>query len=80
MKVRFSTCDKLRGNTDTIPRRSSFESVGIYVVMFVEIQKTLLRVLIIFSVLIIAFGLSFYILLSNVSRAGEMILGVGGGD
>ena len=45
----------------------SFESVGIYVVMFVEIQKTLLRVLIIFSVLIIAFGLSFYILLSNVS-------------
>ena len=35
--------------------------------MFVEIQKTLLRVLIIFSVLIIAFGLSFYILLSHVS-------------
>ena len=52
-----------------LPCLSSFESVGIYVVMFVEIQKTLLRVLIIFSVLIIAFGLSFYILLSNVSDA-----------
>lgn len=40
--------------------------VGIYVVMFLEILKTLLRVLSIFSVLIIAFGSAFYILLSEV--------------
>ncbi|KAF0307352.1 Transient receptor potential cation channel subfamily A member 1 [Amphibalanus amphitrite] len=65
----------------------SFESVGIYVVMFVEIQKTLLRVLVIFSVLIIAFGLAFYILMSQgnhpefssvpvaLSRTFNMMLG-----
>ncbi|CAG7728806.1 unnamed protein product [Allacma fusca] len=42
-----------------------FDIVGIYVVMFLEILYTLLRVLMIFSVLIIAFALAFYILLSN---------------
>ncbi|CAG7732375.1 unnamed protein product, partial [Allacma fusca] len=42
-----------------------FDLVGIYVSMFLEILRSLLRVLLIFSVLIIAFGLSFYILLSN---------------
>ena len=34
--------------------------------MFLEILKTLLRVLVIFSILIMAFALAFYILLSNV--------------
>ncbi|XP_037070285.1 transient receptor potential cation channel subfamily A member 1-like [Pollicipes pollicipes] len=65
----------------------SFESIGIYVVMFVEIQKTLLRVLVIFSVLIIAFGLAFFILMSHgnhpefsslpvaISRTFNMMLG-----
>lgn len=43
-----------------------FNSFGIYVVMFLEILSTLLRVLFVFSVLIIAFGLSFYILLRNM--------------
>jgi transient receptor potential cation channel subfamily A protein 1 len=43
-----------------------FNSFGIYVVMFLEILSTLLRVLSVFSVLIIAFGLSFYILMSNM--------------
>ena len=38
---------------------------GIYVVMFLEILKTLVQVLVVFSILIIAFGLSFYILLSR---------------
>ncbi|CAA9998410.1 unnamed protein product [Nesidiocoris tenuis] len=42
-----------------------FDMVGIYVVMFLEILQTLLKVLVVFSILIIAFGLSFYILLSN---------------
>ncbi|CAL8070273.1 unnamed protein product [Orchesella dallaii] len=42
-----------------------FDVVGIYVVMFLEILHTLLRVLMIFSILIVAFGLAFYILLSD---------------
>lgn len=43
-----------------------FDQVGIYVVMFLEILQTLLKVLMVFSILIIAFGLAFYILLSKV--------------
>ncbi|XP_034255303.1 transient receptor potential cation channel subfamily A member 1 [Thrips palmi] len=42
-----------------------FDRVGIYVVMFLEILQTLIKVLLIFSILIIAFGLAFYILLSR---------------
>ncbi|XP_049946410.1 transient receptor potential cation channel subfamily A member 1 [Schistocerca serialis cubense] len=42
-----------------------FDQVGIYVVMFLEILQTLIKVLIVFSILIIAFGLAFYILLSE---------------
>lgn len=44
-----------------------FDQVGIYVVMFLEILQTLLKVLMVFSILIIAFGLAFYILLSRVT-------------
>lgn len=44
-----------------------FDQVGIYVVMFLEILQTLIKVLMVFSMLIIAFGLAFYILLSKVS-------------
>lgn len=36
--------------------------------MFLEILQTLLRVLFVFSVLIIAFGLSFYILLQHAAK------------
>ncbi|XP_055299666.1 transient receptor potential cation channel subfamily A member 1 isoform X2 [Sitodiplosis mosellana] len=42
-----------------------FDQVGIYVVMFLEILQTLIRVLMVFSILIIAFGLAFYIVLSK---------------
>ncbi|XP_046587542.1 transient receptor potential cation channel subfamily A member 1 [Neodiprion lecontei] len=42
-----------------------FDQVGIYVVMFLEILQTLIKVFLVFSILIIAFGLSFYILLSK---------------
>lgn len=42
--------------------------MGIYVVMFLEILQTLIKVLLIFSILIIAFGLAFYILLSRVRQ------------
>ncbi|XP_072018043.1 transient receptor potential cation channel subfamily A member 1-like [Amphiura filiformis] len=40
-----------------------FDIFGIYVVMFLEIFRTLIQVLVVFSILFIAFGLSFYILL-----------------
>nr|BBD96140.1 transient receptor potential ankyrin 1 [Ambystoma mexicanum] len=40
-----------------------FESFGIYIVMFWEILRTLLRIAVLFFFLLLAFGLSFYILL-----------------
>lgn len=46
-----------------------FDQVGIYVVMFLEILQTLIKVLMVFSILIIAFGLAFYILLSQITSA-----------
>lgn len=45
-----------------------FDQVGIYVVMFLEILQTLIKVLFIFSILIIAFGLAFFILLSEIQK------------
>lgn len=45
-----------------------FDQVGIYVVMFLEILQTLIKVLMVFSILIVAFGLAFFILLSNVPQ------------
>ncbi|XP_070501676.1 transient receptor potential cation channel subfamily A member 1 [Chironomus tepperi] len=45
-----------------------FDQIGIYVVMFLEILQTLIKVLMVFSILIIAFGLAFFILLSNVEN------------
>ncbi|XP_058054410.1 transient receptor potential cation channel subfamily A member 1 [Anopheles bellator] len=45
-----------------------FDQIGIYVVMFLEILQTLIKVLTVFSILIIAFGLAFYILLSKVEE------------
>uniref|UniRef100_A0A182J6U6 Ion transport domain-containing protein n=1 Tax=Anopheles atroparvus TaxID=41427 RepID=A0A182J6U6_ANOAO len=45
-----------------------FDQIGIYVVMFLEILQTLIKVLIVFSILIIAFGLAFYILLSKINE------------
>ncbi|XP_068090926.1 transient receptor potential cation channel subfamily A member 1 [Hyperolius riggenbachi] len=40
-----------------------FETYGIYIVMFWEIMKTLVRIVILFFFLILAFGLSFFVLL-----------------
>ncbi|CAG7721205.1 unnamed protein product [Allacma fusca] len=42
-----------------------FDSVGLYVSMFLEILKTMMRVLIIFSILIVAFSAAFFIMLSS---------------
>ncbi len=46
--------------------------IGIYVVMFLEILKTLLQVIVVFSILIIAFGLSFYMLLASPVTTDHM--------
>ena len=46
-----------------------FDFFGIYVVMFMEILKTLLQVLLVFSILIVAFALTFYILFFQVVSA-----------
>lgn len=51
-----------------------FDQVGIYVVMFLEILQTLIKVLMVFSILIIAFGLAFYILLSRVSILNNYLI------
>jgi len=53
-----------------------FDQVGIYVVMFLEILQTLIKVLVVFSILIIAFGLAFYILLSRVSSEVQYYLSI----
>ncbi|XP_048363786.1 transient receptor potential cation channel subfamily A member 1 [Sphaerodactylus townsendi] len=42
-----------------------FENYGIYVVMFWEILRTLLRILVVFFFLVLAFGLSFHVLLGT---------------
>ncbi|KAM6900693.1 transient receptor potential cation channel subfamily A member 1b isoform 1-T1 [Xenentodon cancila] len=42
-----------------------FENVGIYVVMFGEIMKTLFRIVILFLFLMLAFSLAFYALMLN---------------
>uniref|UniRef100_A0A914UXB1 Ion transport domain-containing protein n=1 Tax=Plectus sambesii TaxID=2011161 RepID=A0A914UXB1_9BILA len=44
------------------------DSVGIYVVMFLQILSTVIRVMVVFSVLLIAFGFTFHILLSYDPR------------
>ncbi|XP_072016502.1 transient receptor potential cation channel subfamily A member 1-like isoform X2 [Amphiura filiformis] len=41
------------------------DRIGIYIVMFYEILNTIVHVMLVFSVIIIAFGLSFYMLMSG---------------
>lgn len=42
---------------------SRFEGIGIYVVMFGEIMKTLFRIVMLFVYLMLAFGLAFHALM-----------------
>lgn len=42
-----------------------FPFFGLYVVMFIDVFVTLIRVLLVFSIFIIGFALSFYLLLDN---------------
>lgn len=44
---------------------SRFEGVGIYVVMCGEITRTLIRIVLLFLYLMLAFGLAFYALMLN---------------
>lgn len=62
-----------------------FPFFGLYVVMFTEVFQTLVSVLLVFSIFIIGFGLSFYVLLDNddgfkyvgrsIVKTGVMTLG-----
>lgn len=53
---------------------SRFENYGIYVVMFWEILRTLIRIAVVFFFLILAFGLSFFVLLgSQVGGMSQLI-------
>lgn len=46
-----------------------FEGIGIYVVMFGEIMKTLVRIVMLFLYLMLAFGLAFHAVMLN--QVGE---------
>ncbi|XP_074843185.1 transient receptor potential cation channel subfamily A member 1 isoform X2 [Carettochelys insculpta] len=53
-----------------------FESYGIYIVMFWEILRTLLRIAVVFFFLILAFGLSFFVLLCSQHHYKTPLLSV----
>ena len=46
-----------------------FRSLGIYVIMYVEVTKTMLKVLLAFSVFILGFGIVFFVLFKEQVRA-----------
>ena len=49
-----------------------FHNVGLYVTMFIEVVKTLIRVLVVFMMFILAYSLVFYILFKEQVRLPEM--------
>ncbi|XP_068160257.1 transient receptor potential cation channel subfamily A member 1b isoform X2 [Antennarius striatus] len=53
-----------------------FEGVGIYVVMFWEIMKTLIRVILLFFYMLFAFSLAFYALMLNQKEFQNLPLSV----
>ncbi|KAK2859429.1 hypothetical protein Q5P01_004049 [Channa striata] len=53
-----------------------FEGVGIYVVMFGEIMKTLFRIVMLFMYLMLAFGLAFHALMLNQKQFDSVPLSV----
>uniref|UniRef100_A0A7M4FKT5 Transient receptor potential cation channel subfamily A member 1 n=1 Tax=Crocodylus porosus TaxID=8502 RepID=A0A7M4FKT5_CROPO len=53
-----------------------FENYGIYVVMFWEILRTLIRIVVVFFFLILAFGLSFFVLLGSQKTYSSPLLSV----
>ncbi|XP_041670611.1 transient receptor potential cation channel subfamily A member 1b [Cheilinus undulatus] len=53
-----------------------FEGVGIYVVMFGEIMKTLMRIVMLFMYMLLAFGLAFHALMLNQNEFDSVPLSV----
>ncbi|XP_055364424.1 transient receptor potential cation channel subfamily A member 1b [Betta splendens] len=53
-----------------------FEGIGIYVVMFGEIMKTLVRIVMLFTYLMLAFGLAFHALMLNQKQFESVPLSV----
>ncbi|XP_068613571.1 transient receptor potential cation channel subfamily A member 1-like [Brachionichthys hirsutus] len=53
-----------------------FEGVGIYVVMFWEIMKTMVRVIMVFFYLVLAFSLAFYALMLNQKEFQSLPLSI----
>ncbi|XP_033842208.1 transient receptor potential cation channel subfamily A member 1b [Periophthalmus magnuspinnatus] len=53
-----------------------FEDVGIYVVMFGEIMKTLVRIVMVFLYLVLAFGLVFHALMLNQKQFESVPLSI----
>ncbi|KAM9839532.1 transient receptor potential cation channel subfamily A member 1b [Aulostomus maculatus] len=53
-----------------------FEGIGIYVVMFGEIMKTLVRIMMLFFYLMLAFGLAFHALMLNQREFNSVPLSV----
>uniref|UniRef100_A0A8C0F9T4 Transient receptor potential cation channel subfamily A member 1 n=1 Tax=Bubo bubo TaxID=30461 RepID=A0A8C0F9T4_BUBBB len=53
-----------------------FENYGIYVVMFWEILRTLIRIAVVFFFLILAFGLSFFVLLGSQQTYSTPLLSI----
>ncbi|KAI3355235.1 hypothetical protein L3Q82_018094 [Scortum barcoo] len=53
-----------------------FEGIGIYVVMFGEIMKTLVRIVMLFTYLMLAFGLAFHALMLNQEEFDSVPLSV----
>uniref|UniRef100_A0A3Q2C6S8 Transient receptor potential cation channel, subfamily A, member 1b n=1 Tax=Cyprinodon variegatus TaxID=28743 RepID=A0A3Q2C6S8_CYPVA len=53
-----------------------FEGIGIYVVMFGEIMRTLIRIVMLFVYLMLAFGLAFYALMLNQKEFNSVPLSV----
>ncbi|XP_076027422.1 transient receptor potential cation channel subfamily A member 1b [Genypterus blacodes] len=53
-----------------------FEGIGIYVVMFWEIMRTLLRIMMLFLLLVLAFGFAFYALMLNQKEFDTVHLSV----
>ncbi|KAM9163470.1 LOW QUALITY PROTEIN: transient receptor potential cation channel subfamily A member 1 [Pangshura tecta] len=53
-----------------------FENYGIYIVMFWEILRTLIRIAVVFFFLILAFGLSFFVLLCSQQHYKTPLLSV----
>ena len=56
---------------DFFPNR--FKIFGNYVVMFTEVSKSVIRVLVVFSVFLLAFGIVFYVLLKDMVRLVSLL-------